>query len=77
VPLRDYADDYFHTKILIPPYQQALVAMIEITTMGKVLAGLKSKVFVPDLIMLEIGGREYGVHGFASHFCIKWLGILP
>ena len=70
-PIREYADDFIRDRISELPYEAALVAMKEVTELGKALADLNVKVTVPDVKVLGIQAGEYDVQRFIYHFFLK------
>lgn len=70
-PLREYADDFIRARISELPYDDALVAMKEVTQLGRVLSDLNVKVTVPEVKVLGIDAGEYDVQRFIYHFFLK------
>lgn len=70
-PLREYADDFVRGKIASLPYEQAMVAMKEVTAFGKALSETNAKVTVPDVKLLGIEAGEYDVQRLIYHFFLK------
>jgi SAM-dependent methyltransferase len=70
-PIREYADDLIRGRISELPYEEALVAMKEVTELGKAIAELNVKVTVPEVKVLGIDAGEYDVQRFIYHFFLK------
>lgn len=70
-PIREYADDFIRDRISDLPYEQAAVAMQEITELGRTLCALGTKVTVPQVQVLGIEAGEYDVQRFLYHFFLK------
>lgn len=70
-PIREYADDFIRDRISELPYEAALVAMKEVTELGRALAELNAKVTVPEVKVLGIQAGEYDVQRFIYHFFLK------
>jgi len=70
-PIREYADDFIRGRISELSYDDALVAMKEVTELGRALADLNVKVTVPDVKVLGIDAGEYDVQRFLYHFFLK------
>ena len=70
-PIREYVDDFVRDKISSLPYDQAIVAMKEVTEFGKVLTELKTKVTVPNVNVLGIEAGEYDIQRLFYHFFVK------
>lgn len=70
-PLREHADDYIRDRISELSYEDALIAMKEITELGRVLSNLNVTVTVPDVRVLGIDAGEYDVQRFIYHYFMK------
>jgi SAM-dependent methyltransferase len=70
-PLREHADDYVRDRVSRLSYEDALVAMNEITAFGKALAELNTKVTAPEVKVLGIEAGEYDVQRLIYHFFLK------
>ena len=70
-PIREFADDYIRDRIVALPYDDAMVAMREITAFGKALAEGGGKVTVPSVKLLGIDAGEYDVQRLLYHFFLK------
>lgn len=70
-PIREYADDLVRERISSLSYEEAMVAMKEVTELGKALTNLNVKVTVPNVSVLGIEAGEYDVQRFLYHFFLK------
>lgn len=70
-PLREHADDYVREHLSKLPYEQAMVAMRQVTELGRVLSALDTKVTVPQVDILGIDAGTYDVQRFVYHFFLK------
>ena len=70
-PIREFADDYLREQIASLPYEEAMVAMRELTAFGRVLAETGGKVTVPAVSVLGIPAGEYDVQRLLYHFFLK------
>jgi SAM-dependent methyltransferase len=70
-PLREYADDYVRDRLSGLPYEEAMVAMRQVTELGRVLSELDTKVTVPDVKVLGIDAGTYEVQRLLYHFFLK------
>jgi SAM-dependent methyltransferase len=70
-PLREYADDFVRGKIAGLPYEQAMIAMKEVTAFGKALSETNAKVTVPDVTLLGIEAGDYDVQRLIYHVFLK------
>ncbi|MBI3500569.1 MAG: class I SAM-dependent methyltransferase [Bacteroidetes bacterium] len=70
-PVREFVDDYVRQKISRLSYEEAMKACEQITQLGKTLSGLKTKVKIPAVEILDIEEGEYDIHRFFYHFYMK------
>ena len=70
-PLREHADDYVRDRLSGLPYEEAMVAMRQVTELGRVLSELNTKVTVPDVKVLGIDAGTYEVQRLLYHFFLK------
>lgn len=70
-PLREHADDYVRDRLSGLPYEEAMVAMRQVTELGRVLSELNAKVTVPDVKVLGIDAGTYEVQRLLYHFFLK------
>ena len=70
-PIREFADDYLREQIASLPYEEAMVAMRELTAFGRILAETGGKVTVPAVNVLGIPAGEYDVQRLLYHFFLK------
>lgn len=70
-PLREYADDFVRERISELSYEDALIAMKEVTELGRALSDLNVKVKVPQVKVLGIDAGEYEVQRLIYHFFLK------
>jgi SAM-dependent methyltransferase len=70
-PLREYADDFVRERISELSYEDALIAMKEVTEFGRALSDLNAKVKVPQVKVLGIDAGEYEVQRLIYHFFLK------
>lgn len=70
-PLREFADDFIRERISALPYEQAMLAMAQITELGKRLSELQAEVDVPEVEVLGISPGRYDVQRFIYHFFLK------
>jgi SAM-dependent methyltransferase len=70
-PIREYADDLVRERISSLSYEEAMIAMKEVTELGKALTNLNVKVTVPNVSVLGIEEGEYDVQRFLYHFFLK------
>lgn len=70
-PLREYADDFVRNRLSALPYEEAMVAMRQVTELGRALSVLDTKVTVPDVAVLGIEGGTYDVQRLIYHFFLK------
>ena len=70
-PLREFADDFLRDRIAGLPYEQAMVAMRQVTALGQALAESGHKVTVPAVELLGIDAGEYDVQRLLYHFFLK------
>lgn len=70
-PMREYCDDLIRDRISGLPYDEAMVAMKQITELGRALSDLKVKVTVPTVDVLSIQAGSYDVQRFIYHFFAK------
>lgn len=70
-PLREHADDYVRDRLSGLPYEQAMVAMRQLTELGRALSELKTQVTVPSVDVLGIQAGTYDVQRLIYHFFLK------
>ncbi len=70
-PIREYADDYVRERLSKLPYEEAMVAMRQVTELGRALSALDTQVTVPDVDVLGIQGGTYDVQRLLYHFFLK------
>lgn len=70
-PLREYADDFVRNRLSTLPYEETMVAMRQVTELGRALSVLDTKVTVPDVAVLGIEGGTYDVQRLIYHFFLK------
>jgi SAM-dependent methyltransferase len=70
-PAREYCDDFVRERISGLSYQESMVAMKQITELGRVLSELKVNVHVPSVDVLGIQAGTYDVQRFIYHFFAK------
>lgn len=70
-PMREFADDMIRSRISTLPYEEAMVAIEDITQLGKILTELKTTVKIPEIKMLDIPAGEYDVQRLLYHFFLK------
>lgn len=70
-PIREYADDFVRERLSGLPYEEAMVAMRQVTELGRALSELKTEVTVPDVNVLGIDAGTYEVQRLIYHFFLK------
>jgi SAM-dependent methyltransferase len=70
-PVREFSDDLVRDRISELPYEQAMVAMRQITELGRALSDLHVDVTVPDVDVLGIPAGTYDVQRFVYNFFAK------
>ena len=60
-PIREFVDDFVRERLSKMQYAEAMVAMREVTELGRVLSELKTEVTVPAVKVLGIDAGTYGV----------------
>ena len=70
-PIREYADDFVRDRLSGLPYEEAMVAMRQVTELGRALSALDAKVTVPDVKVLGIDAGTYDVQRLIYHFFLK------
>ena len=70
-PLREHADDFVRERLSNLPYEEAMVAMRQVTELGRVLSALDTRVTVPDVKVLGIDAGTYDVQRLIYHFFLK------
>lgn len=70
-PLREYADDYVRERLSALPYGEAMVAMRQVTELGRALSALGTQVTVPQVDVLGIEAGTYDVQRLIYHFFLK------
>jgi len=70
-PVREFTDDYVRSRISELPYDEAMIAMQQVTALGKTLADLDVTVTVPAVDVLEIPAGTYDVQRFIYNFLAK------
>jgi SAM-dependent methyltransferase len=69
--IREFSDDYVRDRISDLPYEEAMVAMKQITELGRALAELKVDVTVPEVSVLDIPAGTYDVQRLIYNFFTK------
>lgn len=69
--IREFADDYVRDKISGLSYEDSMIAMTQITNLGKSLHELNMKIKVDSVDVLGIESGEYDVQRFLYHFFLK------
>lgn len=70
-PIREFADDFIRGRVSELSYDDALIAMKEITELGRALAGLNVTTTLPAVKVLGIDAGEYDIQRFIYHFFLK------
>jgi SAM-dependent methyltransferase len=70
-PMREYADDFIRDAIGDLPYDEAMKACEQVTSLGKALSELKVKFTCPAVDVLGIEAGEYDVQRFLYYFFLK------
>lgn len=70
-PMREFCDDLIRDRISSLQYSEAMVAMRQITELGRALSDLKINVTVPTVEVLGIDAGTYDIQRFLYHFFAK------
>lgn len=70
-PVREYSDDLIRGKISTKSYDEAMIAMRQITELGRILSELNVNVTVPDVEVLGIQAGTYDIQRFIYHHFAK------
>ena len=70
-PLREHADDYVRERVAGLSYDDAVLAMRQITELGKALTELNARVTVGRVDVLGIEPGEYEVQRLLYHYFLK------
>jgi SAM-dependent methyltransferase len=70
-PVREFCDDFVRARISVLPYEEAMIAMNQVTELGRALSDLKVNVTLPSIDVLGIEAGTYDIQRFFYHFFAK------